>query len=82
MNWLGHVPPHWQCKTDEEAFVCAWQYRLLGGFYATLADAIAKADSGNRARLMLAFPVETAAVTRFKTEPGWWPSIDPKREGK
>lgn len=42
-----------------------------GGFFASLFDAMTRADPENRDRLMLVFPEEMSACYRYHNEPGY-----------
>lgn len=64
--------------TPGETFILHWQFRMLGGFKTKLAEAIAKADEGNLARLRLGFPDEVDAFKSFSREPGWWEQLQEK----
>ena len=53
--------------TTEEQFVYEWQYGMLGdSFKGILAKLIAKSDTGNRAKLRLAFPDEVEGVSKYQ----------------
>lgn len=73
--------------TPDEEELIQWQYKELGGFKAALWLAIARADTGNLARLAVGFPQEVAAYARFRDEPGYWEDvlvrakIIPEKEG-
>jgi len=58
-----------------EQFVYDWQYGRLGGFKSLLAKAIAKADTGNRAKIREGFPEEVESMTNFGSKEGYWDSI-------
>lgn len=47
--------PDW---TLGEKWVVRWQFGLLGGFYAALADVISRADQENLSLLECGFPQE------------------------
>jgi len=42
--------------TEGEKWVVKWQFRLLGDFQTSLAEAISKADDDNLKRIALGFP--------------------------
>lgn len=58
-----------------EQFAVRWQYGQLGGFYAYLAEAIARADETNREALRKCFPLAVESIDRYQREPGWWVGI-------
>lgn len=64
--------------TPSERFIFDWQYRLAGDFKKALAEAIARADDGNLARLRLGFPDEVEGYLRFSRESGWWQGVENK----
>jgi hypothetical protein len=64
--------------SKEEAFVVNWQYRVLKGEAMELADAIAKADSHNRAVFEYFFPEYTQGITNFQSKSGYWPAVEVK----
>ena len=66
--------------TPSERFVVEWQYGMLGGFRTALAQAIAKADTNNRALLARGFPDEVEGYTQFAEVSGWWDAVE-KRAG-
>ena len=61
-----------------EAFLVNWQYRVLKGEAKQLAQAIAKADSGNREVFSYFFPEYTQAITDFQSKSGYWPAVEVK----
>jgi len=62
--------------TTEEQFVYEWQYGMLGdSFKGILAKLIAKSDTGNRAKLRLAFPEYVDGVTKYQSVEGWWDNV-------
>lgn len=61
-----------------EAFIVNWQYRILKGEALELADAIAKADTGNRAVFSYFFPEYTQAMTDYQSTKDWWPDVEVK----
>ena len=75
-NWTEHMPTHMRMtsyKLDNEgAFIYLWQFKMLGGFYAALMDAISKADGDNLDRLREGFPVEVDAYRKYTHTSGWW----------
>lgn len=60
---------------EGERQLVKWQYRLQGDFYDALWSAISRADSGNLARLALAFPSDVEAYRRFSQVPGYWEEV-------
>ena len=64
--------------SPSEKFVYEWQYRMLGGFGTSLAEAIARADSVNTAKIALGFPDEVSGIKRFQHEPGFWEGVQRK----
>jgi hypothetical protein len=50
-----------------------WKFlrKLEGSFFTSLFEVIFKSDKDNRAKLMLGFPEEVTAVTRYQTELGY-----------
>jgi 2-oxo-4-hydroxy-4-carboxy--5-ureidoimidazoline (OHCU) decarboxylase len=67
--------------TKGEQFVYEWQYRMLGGFKAKLADCISHADRQNQAKMLKAFPEEAQGIINFQSLEGYWDSIQDKVEG-
>ncbi len=61
-----------------EAFIINWQYRVLKGEAMELAQAIAKADSGNRKVFDYFFPEYSQAITNFQSKSGYWPAVEVK----
>jgi len=68
--------------TKGDQFVWDWQYRMLGGFMAKLADCIAHADTSNQKRLVKAFPEEAQAIIDFQSKKGYWTSVERKMEAR
>jgi hypothetical protein len=58
-----------------ERFIVDWQYRMLGGFFSSLAEALTRADTVNREKLRRAFPDETQAMIDYKETDGWWENV-------
>lgn len=52
-----------------------WQYRMHGGFYTALWDAISRADTYHLDKLSLAFPDEVEAYRKYTSERGWWAKV-------
>ncbi len=61
-----------------EAFIVNWQYRILKNEALELADAIAKADTGNRKVFDYFFPEYTQAMTDYQSTRNWWPDVEVK----
>ena len=61
--------------TEAERKLYDWQYDLSGSFFKGLFNIIAKADTKNLAKLKLGFPEEVIAVTRYKSESGYWEDV-------
>lgn len=61
-----------------ERFAYEWQYGLLGGFSSALAEAIARADGLNRAKLAAVFPDEVLGIEFFQAKEGWWEDVEQK----
>lgn len=61
-----------------EAFIVNWQYRILKGPALELADAIAKADTGNRAVFSYFFPEYTQAMNDYQSTKDWWADVEVK----
>jgi len=61
-----------------EAFCINWQYRILKNEALELADAIAKADTGNRKVFDYFFPEYTQAITDYQSTKDWWPAVEVK----
>ena len=55
-----------------QTFIWEWQYRTLGGFDSTLAEALSKADGGNRDKLRKGYPEYADAMDSFQHDSGWW----------
>ena len=73
--WDLKVPPLVAEALEQNrsaCFIYAWQYKMLGGFFAALMDAVCCADSFNLARLEQAFPGEIRAFRLYSHTPGWW----------
>ena len=68
--------------TKGEQFVYDWQYGKLGStsFMGYLSKAMARADSGNAARLKLAFPDEAESMDNFHHKKGWWDGVQDKMD--
>ena len=64
--------------TRGERFILEWQYRMHGGFFTALTDAICKADDGNLIKLGMGFPDEVDAYRKFSGEDGWWQEVQAK----
>jgi len=64
--------------TKGEAFIVNWQYRILKNEALELADAIAKADTGNRKVFDYFFPEYTQAITNYQSTRNWWPDVEVK----
>lgn len=64
--------------SDEEMAVVRWQYRMNGGFYTSLWDAITKADDVNLNRLAYGFPAEVEGYILYTRTAGWWPEVQRK----
>ena len=77
-QWAKHFPFVDLHLDHYEAFIYLWQYRHLGGFYQSLAEAIARADTGNLERLAKGYPIEVEGYRRFANEPGWWSNVQRK----
>ena len=45
-----------------------------------LSKAMARADSGNAARLKLAFPDEAESMDNFHHKKGWWDGVQDKMD--
>ena len=68
--------------TQDQKFAYEWQYRRLGGFDSTLADAISKADTHNQARFAKGFPMETLGIVSYQSVKGYWDGIINIMEGE
>lgn len=66
--------------TSAERFVYEWQHGMLGSFSHHLAEAIARADGPNAARLSLAFPDEVDGIKFFQNTPGWWEMVEERAQ--
>lgn len=64
--------------TPGERFIWDWQTDRSGSFMSLLAQAIAKADIGNRYKLSLGFPEEVEAMSNFQNNIGWWEEVEEK----
>lgn len=62
--------------TIGEKFIINWQYRQLGSFKFTLAEAMARADKKNLSAFAKGFPEEAEAMTKFKLETNWWDNVN------
>ena len=64
--------------TKGEQFIYDWQYGIHGStsFKGYLSKALAIADNTNLDKLRLAFPEEARAMHLFRTQAGWWPSVE------
>jgi len=60
-----------------EQFLIDWQYNIgsLGSFKYNLTKTIVCADDENLERLSKGFPEEVEAIKRFRTESGYWSSV-------
>lgn len=72
---------HLNKLTPVEQAAVKWQYHLYGEFFTTLFKAISLADEDNLQALTKAFPIETEAFSRYKSEPGWWDAIQDRLDG-
>lgn len=59
----------------EQRAVVYWQYKLYGGFYKALFDAVCRADNYNLRQLSLGFPNEVNGYIKYKDVPGWWDNV-------
>jgi len=64
-----------------QKFIWEWQYRTLGGFDTSLAEALSKSDGGNRDKLRKGFPEYADAMDSFQTDSGWWDRVQDVVEG-
>jgi hypothetical protein len=55
--------------SPEEICIVRWQLNDYGGYYTALMEAITRADSQNLEKLRKGYPVEVAAIERFKDLP-------------
>ena len=65
----------WEGLSQGERRLVEWQFGLSGSFVTQLFMLIARADSGNRIRLSLAFPDEVIAYQRFAGEDAYWTGL-------
>ena len=64
--------------TPAEIFVWNWQTYGGDNFSSLLAHLIAKADTNNRAKIAMAYPLEVSAMRNFLNTNGWWDAVDEK----
>lgn len=68
--------------TKGEVFVLKWQYGLHGHFFTALVQAICKADTANRTRLMRGFPQEVKAMNKYFHTGGWWDKLEERAKAQ
>jgi len=61
--------------TPGERSLYEWQFKMSGGFFTSLWDAISRADSQNLYHLEKAFPSHLKAWGRYQGESGWWEEL-------
>ena len=61
---------------EGERWLWKWQFsQPMGGFWTAQTKALEDADLDNLHRLSRAFPDHVEALTRFRTEEGYWPRL-------
>lgn len=60
---------------EQELFIYKWKKGCLGGFKTALVEAIAKADPINQTNLLMGFPMEVSAFTKYSEVDGWWQNV-------
>jgi len=68
--------------TEGEQSLYRHHYDSLGGFETALWDALERADSTNLDALAKGFPEHVAALRNFRHQPGYWPNLVAKVEGR